>query len=198
VPAAILIPVSPFEEGKSRLAPVLSDGQRAALSQRFFRHVLDVAIGCVPAEHCLVISRSTAVLGLASRAGAQGILERQRGLNEALVQGTAVARTQGATGLLVLSGDLPLLDKEELDAMLALCADAPAVIAPDAGDTGTNALWLSPPGLIPYAFGEGSFARHCAALEAAGEQATVFRRRGLMCDVDSPEDLEQIRSDGWE
>jgi 2-phospho-L-lactate guanylyltransferase len=197
VPAAILIPVSPFEEGKSRLAPVLSKAQRAALGERFFRHVLSIAVRAVPDGHCFVISRSAAVLGLASRDGAQGVLERQRGLNEALMQGATVARTQGATGLLVLSSDLPLLGREDLDAMLALCAQASAVIAPDAGDTGTNALWLSPPGLIPYAFGEGSFARHRRALEDAGHQAQVIRRRGLACDVDSPEDLERLRADGW-
>ena len=197
MPAAILIPVNPFEEGKSRLAAALSAGQRAALNRRFFRHVLDIAIASVPSGHCLVISRSAAVLGIASRAGAQGILERQKGLNRALAQGAGVARTQGADGLLVLSSDLPLLSAKDVGRMLDAGADAAVVIAPDAGETGTNALWLAPPTLMPFAYGEGSFAAHREAAEAKGHTAVVIRSKGLACDVDTADDLRQLRAEGW-
>jgi 2-phospho-L-lactate guanylyltransferase len=197
MPAAILIPCNPFEEGKIALAEALSPGQRTALGRRFFEHVLEVATGCVPAGHCLVISRSAAVLGLASRGGAQGILERQHGLNQALVQGAAVARTQGADGLLVISADLPLLTAKDVGAMIEAGADAPIVIAPDAGETGTNALWLAPPAVIPFAFGKASFAAHREAALANGHSPLIIRSKGLACDVDTPEDLRQLRAEGW-
>ncbi len=65
-------------------------------------------------------------------------------------------------------------------------------IAGDRLGTGTNALAISPVGAIPYAYGEGSFAAHQQAAEAAGRSLRVVRRAGLSFDVDTPDDFEQM------
>jgi 2-phospho-L-lactate guanylyltransferase len=64
------------------------------------------------------------------------------------------------------------------------------VIAPCRHRTGTNALLLRPPGLIPFAFGPDSFAAHCAAARAAGVEPVVHRANSLAFDLDTPEDWE--------
>jgi 2-phospho-L-lactate guanylyltransferase len=62
-------------------------------------------------------------------------------------------------------------------------------LAPDRHGTGTNALFVRPPGLLTYAFGPDSFQRHLAQAQAAGAATRVCRLEGLALDVDQPEDL---------
>ncbi len=66
------------------------------------------------------------------------------------------------------------------------------VIAPDAGETGTNALLLRPPFLLPFSFGPVSFARHCALARAAGVEPLVYRSPSLAHDIDLPDDLRHL------
>jgi 2-phospho-L-lactate guanylyltransferase len=65
------------------------------------------------------------------------------------------------------------------------------VVAPCRHGTGTNALLIHPPGLIPFAFGPDSFAAHCAAVRAAGVEPVVYRSPTVALDLDTPEDLEE-------
>jgi 2-phospho-L-lactate guanylyltransferase len=65
------------------------------------------------------------------------------------------------------------------------------VVAPCRHGTGTNALLIQPPGLIPFAFGPGSFAAHCAAARAAGVEPVIYRSATIALDLDTPEDLEE-------
>jgi 2-phospho-L-lactate guanylyltransferase len=67
------------------------------------------------------------------------------------------------------------------------------VIAPDRHNTGTNALLMSPSGLIDYDFGPNSFQRHCQQVEASGARLEVVNLPNLGLDLDYPEDLELVR-----
>ncbi len=64
------------------------------------------------------------------------------------------------------------------------------VVAPCHHGTGTNALLVCPPGLIPFAFGPDSFAAHVAAARAAGVEPVIYRSATVALDLDTPEDLE--------
>jgi 2-phospho-L-lactate guanylyltransferase len=207
-----LIPAKPYTEAKSRLAPVLSREQRMTLSRWLLEHSLRLALAAV--GHVVVVSRDPALLAQARALGACGLREVQPGLNPALSQAAHFAQVCGADGILVVPADLPRLTRQDLDALLALggvgasvtpapTADSPApgspgksaptsvlVIAPCRRGTGTNALLLRPPGLIPFAFGADSFAAHCAAARAAGVEPVVHRAESLAFDLDTPEDWE--------
>jgi 2-phospho-L-lactate guanylyltransferase (CobY/MobA/RfbA family) len=63
------------------------------------------------------------------------------------------------------------------------------VIAPDRHEKGTNALLLSPAGLIEYDFGENSFERHCELAKKAGARLEIVKLHSLGLDLDLPEDL---------
>ena len=67
-------------------------------------------------------------------------------------------------------------------------------IAPDRHNEGTNALLVCPPGLIRYAYGIGSFARHCELARQAGARLEIVHRPGLALDLDLPEDLDLFNS----
>ena len=67
------------------------------------------------------------------------------------------------------------------------------VIAPDRRKHGTNALLISPAGLIDYDFGPDSYQRHCDRAKAVGARLEVVTLPSLGLDLDLPEDLEMVR-----
>lgn len=187
------IPVRPFDEGKSRLASVLSPAERRALCVRLFEHTLDVAIAAVGAAQCLVVSRGRDVLALAAARGAGALAERGDDLNAALAQAAAAA---GRGALLVLPADLPLLGVSDVRALLAAGDPRTLVVAPDAAGTGTNALLIPAGAAIPFAFGAESRRAHVAAGLAAGLDVALLRREGLARDLDTPADLARLGLSG--
>jgi 2-phospho-L-lactate guanylyltransferase len=184
----VVIPARPPEEGKTRLAGVLSTGERAALNRALFDHVLAQALRFAPG-HCHVISRSAALLAFAERAGAHPIVETGATQNEALAQAAALLAIEGPEPVLSLSSDLPRLSSNDLVAMAEAGAAAAIVAARDVAGLGTNALLMRTPGLIPYLHGTNSLAAHRAAARAAGLEFMEIDRPGLARDMDFPGDL---------
>ncbi|NWK94442.1 2-phospho-L-lactate guanylyltransferase [Sphingobium lactosutens] len=187
-PCHILLPVRPPEEGKTRLSGIFDADYRKTLNWRFFRNCLDIACQLVDASRCIVVSRSLAVRDEAERRGAISLQEDGSDLNLALTQAAAFGRDRGASAVLSLSCDLPLLDKNDLDVMLQVSREADVVIAPDRHRKGTNALLVRPPLAIPYLYGASSLGAHLTAARKAGLSASVFYRRGLATDIDLPND----------
>jgi 2-phospho-L-lactate/phosphoenolpyruvate guanylyltransferase len=185
-----IVPVKPFSEAKSRLKGVLTPLQRATLGREFLIHTLQV-LGQVPEiRRVLVISRDTAALTLAREHQARTVTESGTpDLNTALRRAPQAVVGLGAHALLILPTDLPLLSAEAVQQMVAEPGMEPAVvIAPDRRQTGTNALFVRPPGLIEYAFGHDSFQLHRDWAERAGARVRVFRSTAIELDVDVPED----------
>ncbi|MCC6455606.1 MAG: 2-phospho-L-lactate guanylyltransferase [Caldilineaceae bacterium] len=195
----LVVPVKPFHEAKSRLATALSPALRAELSQRWLTHVLTTAAqwGAQPRDASpgsrlagiAVISRDPIALTVADALAALPILEDGDDLNSALAQACQVVREEGAEGVLMLPSDLPLLTIEDLDTLYDLALEGEGVIIAPSHDGGTNALLLRPPHAIGFAFGEGSFARHCTMAAAAGLPCHVYQSPTLALDIDHPEDL---------
>ena len=193
----IVIPVRSLTDGKRRLAPVLEPDERAALVRRMFLRTLEAARAAGPPV--LVVSPDAAALTLARDRGATGLEEpRPVELNHALELAAREAATRGATALLVVSADLPDLEAEDLRAMLppppaapGASADAVVRIAPDEAGIGTNALYVRPPGLLSFEYGETSCRRHLEQARARGARVERVDRPGLRFDLDTPDDLER-------
>ena len=185
-----IVPVKPFLRSKSRLSGVLTPQERAGLSREFLGHALDVLAQVSAITQTLVVSRDPAALALAHSRRTRTVTEAGApDLNAALRRATQVAVASRAQGVLVLPTDLPFLTAEDVDQLIAAAGDGPqVVIAPDRRDDGTNALYVSPPGLLGYAFGEHSFGKHLDLARVAGAHVRVCRLPGLALDVDGPED----------
>ena len=189
-----IVPVKPLRRSKSRLAGALTPAERAGLSEELLRRTLDVIRSVSGVVATLVVSRDGRALALARRHGARGLAESGGGrLNAALSRATDLARRGGAASVLVLPADLPLVDRADVEGLIAALGMAPAlVIAPDRRGQGTNALVVSPPGLIEYEFGPESFRRHVEAAHRVGARLAVCQRPGLGFDLDIPEDLARL------
>ena len=189
-----IVPIKPMRLGKSRLATVLSEEERAALNRQLLARTVETLKSVPELEQVLVVSRDTAALALARKHGARTVLEDDEShLNMALARATFVARRFNTHGILVLPADLPLLRAEDVRALLEAARQPPAiVIVPDRKREGTNALVITPPGLISYHFGPGSFRRHCDLAREAGARLEVLELPSLAIDLDWPEDLKLL------
>ena len=191
-----VLPVKRLDDAKSRLESVLSAKQRRDLARRLLEQSLEALRTCEAIDQVLVVSSDPEALELASQHGVQTLTETGTGLNPALDEARGHAVAGGATSLLVLACDLPLLDVSDIDSMIAAGHKAAIVIAPDRRNEGTNALLLRPAGAIEFNFGEASFQRHVTLAEASGYRHHVLKLSGLAFDIDLPEDWHDFNSGG--
>jgi len=193
------VPIKALAAAKTRLAPVLSAAERAALAAELLRSVLQALADSGVISATAVVSPDPAALALARGAGAVGLPEQTGDLNAALEQARGWALAGGAETLLVLLGDLPVLRGADIAALAEIAGDpiregAVVVIAPDRHGQGTNALLLRPPDAIPFTFGAGSYRRHFQAAAARGAEIMVYRSPGTGFDLDTPEDLAVLQT----
>jgi 2-phospho-L-lactate guanylyltransferase len=191
-----IVPVKPLRRGKSRLAGILSEEERTQLNVSMLSHTLKVLKQVPEIEHTLVVSRDPAALALARDFGAKTLLEDgSPQLNTALRRATAVAQAYATEGILILPADLPLLNPEDVQEIISRSRKPPVVvISPDRRGSGTNALLVSPSGLIDYCFGPGSFQRHCERANNANVPLEVVELLAIGIDLDLPSDLDLLRS----
>lgn len=186
----VVIPVKPLNAALRRLAGVLDAPERRALQAAMLSDVLAAATAF--SRTTVVVTADPLVAALARERGAVVAPDRDppAGINAAVTRGVlAVA----ANAVLILMGDLPCATEADLRRIATSAPAGRGVTLAMSGDgTGTNAMMVSPPDLIPPSFGAGSLARHLAAAEAAAADCTVVTAPGLMLDIDTPDDLATL------
>lgn len=191
-----IVPVKPLRRGKSRLAGVFSEDERADLNRHLLENTVSTLNNIPEIEQVLVVSRDQSALSLARDLGARTVQENGAPqLNVALERATIVAKTYETRGVLILPADLPLITSEDVNLMLERATDPPVVVvAPDRHNKGTNALLVCPAGLIEYHYGDDSFDTHCRLAEKAGARLEICELASLTLDLDVPEDLELLEA----
>lgn len=188
-----IIPIKPLRLSKSRLSSVVTPEGREKLAEAMLRHTLKV-VGDVPeVTGTLVVSRDNHALTIAREYGAKTIQETGNpALNEALERATSIIASWRSDALLILPADLPLITPEDVREIIRMGRiDRPCVVlATDRNRDGTNALYMQPPGLISYAYGEGSFHNHGILARDAGAEVLVYDSERMVQDIDLPEDIE--------
>ncbi len=190
-----IVPVKPLRRGKSRLAGVLSEEERAALNRYLLENTLATLQEVEEIEQALVVSRDPEALAIARDYGARTVQEDGAPqLNRALSRATVVAKMYKTRGVLILPADLPMLSQNDVREMIRRAENPPVVvIAPDRHEDGTNALLVAPSGLIDYDYGPHSFRRHCRQAKALGARLEIVRLESLALDLDLPEDLSLLK-----
>jgi 2-phospho-L-lactate/phosphoenolpyruvate guanylyltransferase len=191
---AAVLPIKSFAQAKQRLRHDLAAHDRRALVEAMFADAL-VALGRVQAlERIVVVSGDRVAQRIAGGYGASVVEDDERGHNNAAARGVATLVEDGIERALLVPGDCPMLSANDLNALLSHPAgDRSALIVPDRHGTGTNALLLTPPDVLAPSFGPDSCRRHQADASAAGVPAEVVELDSLALDVDTPEDLEELR-----
>ncbi len=188
-----IVPVKPLNRAKSRLSNELQPEQRKQLATDLFARTVRLLVPLTQIRGVLVISRDTQALAMARDLGANTVQESGTPeLNNALLRATQVLKAWHAEAVLVVPADIPLLAVEDIEEMVQRGRyQNSVVIAPDRHETGTNLLFVRPPVLIPYVFGENSFAEHQRLALEAGANVSIYRSERVALDVDWPDDLEK-------
>ncbi|MGI8476080.1 MAG: 2-phospho-L-lactate guanylyltransferase [Thermomicrobiales bacterium] len=201
---AAIVPIRSLAGGKTRLAGVLTPSQRETLTRSMVQRVIAAALSSDAIASVIVVSEDPAALALARAVDPRVIGLAQDGsghpgLLGALDQARAYADVRAVSGLLVLFGDLPLLDGDDVRHLVR--RDAPVVVAPDRHGAGTNALLLRHtaadpgPNAFRFQFGEGSYARHVAEAHRLGFDVATSISAGTSFDLDTPDDLDLLREE---
>ena len=190
-----LVPVRSLTGAKSRLGEPLDAEERADLIMALLQRTVEQALAAKRLAGVVVVSKDEELLSRARAMGAASLLQKSDGLNEALDEARAEV-AGSATAVVVIPADLPAVAAAAIDRLAEVAQLArfaaphrPVVaLVPDRHGTGTNALLLAPPDVIPFRFGDGSREAHCAAAEAAG--AAFLELDGpLTFDLDTADDL---------
>lgn len=192
-----IVPVKPLRRGKSRLSRVLDLDQRWDLNRRLLCHTVAVLKESIRVGVVMVVSRDHEALALARSLGARTLLEsKPDGLNRAVQVATLFAQRSRARATLILPADLPLLNQSTIETFLSAAQREEPVlaIAPDRHGRGTNALYLAPPTLPRFCFGEDSFQAHCALAAQLGRRCAVIDVPELAFDLDEEDDWKLLKS----
>jgi 2-phospho-L-lactate guanylyltransferase len=191
-----ILPIKRFTAAKQRLDGDLSDGLRRALAEAMVTDVLIALRRARRVDEVLVVSGEHAAVALAAGYDASAVIDDpdDAGHSAAALRGIDAALERGATRVVLVPGDCPALDPGELDALLERPpAERDVIVVPDRHGTGTNAIVLTPPGVMGPAFGPGSRERHERLAAEAGAACTVAEVTTLGMDVDTLDDLEALR-----
>jgi 2-phospho-L-lactate/phosphoenolpyruvate guanylyltransferase len=191
---ALLLPVKDLRNAKKRLIGVLTPEERLGLAQAMLADAIRVVQRVDCADKVFMVTSYQPAADLAEENGWEILREsRQISESDSVDAASRICEQRGVRALLRLPLDLPLVQPRDVDELLGIECDAPAmVIVPSRDGTGTNALLRTPPKLFPSHFGERSFAKHLG--EARDVGATIFIRRNprLEMDVDDEADLRAL------
>lgn len=193
----VILPIKDFVQAKTRLSGVLAPHERRSLMQAMVEDVLSVLCSHSEIERVVLVSDDPAAELLAGKYQIESLDERSlgsQGLNSAVTAASDVLIGQGATKLLVMHGDIPLLAATDISALVDSfhAGDVDVVIAPDEAGTGTNALLFSANNPPLFEFGENSCQKHMESIVGSAGKVRRIDRLGLALDIDEPADLHRL------
>lgn len=177
-------------DGKSRLAGQLDSEGRAALCLLLLEHVLKVVAQVPTVNETWVVGGDEWVRNIALEQSARWHPEPGLGLNEAIRYAALKAFDEGSGAVLVLPGDLGIIQPDDVDHLITLSNGMTRVVlARAATDGGTNAI-LSPRGfMVDPNFGPDSFRNHLKVAHKVKATVEISSRPGLSFDLDTPKDM---------
>jgi 2-phospho-L-lactate guanylyltransferase len=184
----LVIAVKRLAAAKTRLAPVFSAATREGVVLAMLIDTITAA-AAVPAVQSITVVTPDDVAGEAARKLGARILPdptpqgHRNPLNNAIAAAEQAVRVE-TSNIVVLQGDLPALQPQELGEAIAAARAYPRSYVGDRHGTGTSALIALGVELDPR-FGQDSAERHrhSGAIELTGAWP------GLRCDIDTPDDL---------
>ena len=191
-----IVPIKTLESAKRRLADVLTPEERRALMLAMARDVLTALARCRGLAGVVIVSRTPEADALAQAFGTERFAESpDADLSEALRQAAEhLSEHLGATGVMIVPADVPLITPDEIDDILA--GHERVTVVPDDEHLGTNALICTPPTLIPFHFDGKSFRPHLESASALGANPRVVPSPRFALDVDTPGDLKALLARG--
>ena len=192
MPVYTIVPVKNLGGSKRRLSTVFTPHERELLTLAMLEDVLSTLKTSVAVDKILVVGENSQVQQTADKFGAAYLLTKEEGLNPVIEEATTWCMKQGATSILVLPADIPLITSKDVNRIIELAAKDRAVVLSPSSNWGTNALYESPPKLITPCFGPKSFIAHIREAYCRDVSVRLHFSESVATDIDSAEDLRKI------
>jgi 2-phospho-L-lactate/phosphoenolpyruvate guanylyltransferase len=195
---ALLIPIKDPARAKTRLADLLSPDERRQLARAMFEDVARAAARSSKADRVVMVTSFQPAARRAREFGWDVIVEESQVSESASVDSASLALAgRGYDTVMRLPADLPLVQAEDIDALLSIELRAPAaLLVPSREGTGTNAIIRTPANLFQSRFGPDSLALHKEEAARAGVRCLVVNNSRIALDIDEPSDLELLLEAG--
>jgi 2-phospho-L-lactate guanylyltransferase len=191
--AQALVPLKDLVDAKTRLSGLLRPAQRRALAQAMVEDVLTTLTAHPGINRVTLVSDDPGADLLACKYEIDFLDEHSlgvRGLNPVIAGACEALQIRAEEPLIVLHGDIPMLSKADISAVLNAQAELRGlIIGCDQLAEGTNLLAFDKNSRPKFAFGTDSCASHSRNAEQAGIPFKVLHRQGIGLDVDEPRDL---------
>lgn len=197
-PCLVAVPIRSFRDSKTRLAAVLSAAERAHLARSLADGVVDALEPAVESARVAVavVTDDPDVGAWATHRRLEIVVPGSPGLDGAAAAGLSHAAASGARWVAVVHADLAA--PEGLDPLVrsASAPDRASLVTAvaDRRADGTNVLVVPTATSFAFAYGPGSYHRHRAAAARAGLAFVGVEGDDLGWDVDTPEELDWLRS----
>jgi 2-phospho-L-lactate/phosphoenolpyruvate guanylyltransferase len=187
-----VLPVKSPQNAKQRLSGFLSAAQRETLAWILYKQTLAALCRANGIDRVAVVTSDSDVAEHARRSGTL-VFDENEQLSHSVSADAACLRAikLGATTVLLVPIDVPLVTPADFS-QLAAAARPGLIVVPSADGTGTNALARTPPDVIESRFGPGSCRAHLDQARSKSVHAEVLHLRGLMFDIDTPEDVAEL------
>ena len=187
-----VLPVKNPQNAKLRLSGFLSPAQREMLARILYKQTLGALCQAKGIDQVAVVTSDSDIAEHARRSGTVVIDENEQVSHSASADAACLQAIKlGATTALLVPIDVPLVTSADFS-RLAAAARPGLIVVPSADGTGTNALARTPPDVIESRFGPGSCRAHLEQARSKNVHAEVLRLRGLMFDIDTPEDVAEL------
>ena len=188
----ILVPVKNLTNAKQRLSTLLDASSRTKLAQLMLADVLR-AVADYGEDDVSLVTSDPFALDLAKQQGFDIICDDSNvSESDAIAMATQECVSLGIHSTLVIPGDVPLIEAEDLRSIYKSAPSTGSVLVPSNDKRGSNAVFRRPPALFPLRFGNDSFMPHLAAAIATNTSCVVLSLPRIGLDVDTPEDLQQL------
>lgn len=195
---ALLIPIKDPANSKTRLAALLSAEERRRLAWAMFEDVGRAVSSSREAGRIVMVTSFAPAIERARQLDWDVLIEESQASESASVDwASSVLSERGFETVMRLPADLPLVQAEDIDALLSVELKSPgALIVSSRDGTGTNAIIRTPPALFPSRFGPDSFALHQEEAHRVGVECIVVRNARIALDIDEPSDVEVLLENG--
>ncbi len=186
-----IIPISSFNNSKTRLSPFLNIDERKELLKSMLK---DIIFGIKDDVYEIIVtSKDDEVLDYAKSLNLTVFVEKEHDddyLNNSLIDSIEyVHKNYDNADILILPADIPLISKKNIEYLKENSNDF--IISPSKGG-GTNLLYIN--NMYDYIplFGEFSFFKHIKQAEDMGMKLNIYDSFYLSIDINTPQDLGEL------
>lgn len=192
----MVVPIKAFESAKTRLSSRLDPDQRACLAQASAERVLVAVADCDAVDLRVAVVDNDVAAKMALHHGFE-VLRRPDlyGQSAAVNAGFQHAVSRGATNVVTVSADVPLVRPKDIEQILKPRSPVLVMVSDRAG-LGTNALRLDPFVDLRLHFGPDSLSLHKREAAELKLPVKVIDNPRVRIDIDTPEDIDALEVSG--